>query len=74
MVYRSPDGGESWKLVKKGAVVLSLTLTVPSPASAFAGTLNEGLLKTTDGGKQWEAIKEGLPDLFPGDGTGRRSR
>jgi len=64
-IYRTIDGGESWQLVKqtafftlngdKGGVNFAF---IPEPESQtiYAGTHNQGLLRSTDNGDSWESL------------------
>ena len=58
-VFYSTDGGISWvQLGLAGKVVLSLAFD--SENNLFAGTLKDGLFKTTDMGQTWTQYQEGL--------------
>ncbi len=58
-VFYSDNGGGSWtQLGLAGEVVLSLVFN--SEANLFAGTLNDGLYKTSDMGTHWKQIQNGL--------------
>lgn len=56
-IYRSTDGGQSWKLVRHDPAHAVLTLAFdPFKAGVvLAGTRGSGVLKSTDGGSTWTA-------------------
>ena len=65
-VYRSTDGGASWKLIspagsKEIHEVESLAVDPKDPDIVYAGTWHLPW-KTKDGGKNWENIKQGVID------------
>jgi photosystem II stability/assembly factor-like uncharacterized protein len=58
-VFHSADGGQNWtQLGLTGKVVLSLAFD--SQNNLYAGTLNDGLFKTTDMGQTWNQYQNGL--------------
>ncbi|HEV2845812.1 MAG TPA: hypothetical protein VG477_13250 [Thermoanaerobaculia bacterium] len=64
-VWRSGDGGETWRLASRGLgtdssnVVRALATSHPS-GTAFAATFS-GLYKTTNAGASWMRLGHGLP-------------
>ena len=65
-VFRSSDGGASWKLISPPGSreiheVESLAIDPADPNIVYAGTWHLPW-KTTDGGKSWHNIKKGLID------------
>jgi MYXO-CTERM domain-containing protein len=62
-VFRSDDGGKSWKKLDIGAnTPVDTILAHPVGTDlVYAGT-DDGVLVTTDGGKTWIAFDEGLPN------------
>ena len=55
-VYRSDDGGKSWKQRTEGLTnrdVHALVASRQHPGVVYAGTLNGGLFRSEDGGKTW---------------------
>lgn len=69
-IFRTTDGGNSWKLVKKtfyfkrdsgdnGGKYFAFATTASDKEKTrtiYAGTYNEGLLKSTDGGDTWSSV------------------
>jgi len=56
-VYRSLDGGATWKQCSAGLKNLDVHSLVVVPSNSrivLAGTLNGGLYRSTDGGNHWE--------------------
>jgi photosystem II stability/assembly factor-like uncharacterized protein len=62
-VYKSTDGGESWKALSSIAFVRVLAVDPTSASTIYAGTW-EGVLKSTNGGESWRFA--GLPDRSVG--------
>ncbi|HEX6900814.1 MAG TPA: hypothetical protein VF789_13900 [Thermoanaerobaculia bacterium] len=62
-VWRSDDGGSSWQLAGQGLASSVNVLTVPRTPSgtAFAGTIRNGVYKTTNAGLLWTPVRNGLP-------------
>jgi len=68
-VYKSIDGGISWKPSHYGlgqATILSLIVDPINPYSLYAGTNQGGIYKTQDGGDHWHAIHEGIDNPSAG--------
>lgn len=76
-IYKTEDGGESWRCVWEGDSLARFILFDPSnPDIMYASTgifdreaYNEvgvGVLKSTDGGETWRQINNGLNNLFVG--------
>ncbi|MGA9348639.1 MAG: hypothetical protein WBW48_07525 [Anaerolineae bacterium] len=58
-VYRSTDGGQSWRLASRGLRDLQVQGgAFAADGTAFARTTRHGLFKSTDGGSRWAAIEE----------------
>lgn len=58
-MYYSDNGGQSWiQIGLAGKVVLSLAFD--SERSLYAGTLTDGLFKTTDLGQNWTQYQNGI--------------
>ncbi len=71
-IYKSIDGGISWKPAHHGlerAAIISLIIDSTNSHTLYAGTSWGGTYKTQDGGDHWRAINEGV-----GDPSGGRSR
>ena len=74
-VFKSSDGGQAWVATNAGLrdseilddvpgyVVLSLTIDPSDSATVYAGTLGNGVFKSTDAGASWAAVNSGLPPL-----------
>jgi photosystem II stability/assembly factor-like uncharacterized protein len=56
-VFRSIDSGNTWTQIIRGLTVsvTALVLHPRSPAALYAGTLQDGVLRSTDGGDRWTA-------------------
>lgn len=62
-VYKSTDGGHSWRLACLGLSDLLVQEVAVSPsyaddATVFARSYRQGLFRSTDGGAHWEALGE----------------
>jgi photosystem II stability/assembly factor-like uncharacterized protein len=58
-LFSSDDGGQNWTQIGlAGKAVLALAFD--SEGSLFAGTLKDGLFKTTNMGKDWRQYQKGL--------------
>ena len=64
-VFRSDDGGASWRAVNRGLISLDVrALTVgPGGESLFAGISGGGVFRSDDGGASWRAANQGLTSL-----------
>ena len=63
-IYKSTDGGQSWRESNVGWTndgVFSLVTHPDNPGTVYAGTYN-GVNRSTDGGAHWEMWDEGWPD------------
>lgn len=74
-VFRSDDGGETWKQLAGGLPALSatsLTLDPTDPEVVYAGIghifgdVSNGVYKSLDGGASWSRLSVGLPDATVG--------
>ncbi len=76
-LYRSDDGGTSWRLLEnpmKGSVVWSMGIDPVDPSVMFAGTgtpSTPGIFRSTDGGKGWEKLRVEIADDCPNVGVPR---
>jgi photosystem II stability/assembly factor-like uncharacterized protein len=72
-IYKTEDGGDSWRAVWEGGNLARFTLYDPSnPDVVYASTgifdreanndEGVGVLKSTDGGETWFQINEGIPN------------
>jgi photosystem II stability/assembly factor-like uncharacterized protein len=81
-LYRSLDGGASWQCVLTGGHVMGLAVAPDGTQGSvvFAGTEQDGIVRSEDGGRTWASANPGLLDLtvlalavspaFGQDGTG----
>ena len=74
-VFKSDDGGVSWREASSGLPsfrVQTIAIDPTTPSTLYAGTLTPdgvdsvGIFKSTDGAASWIAINEGLIDPFTG--------
>ena len=64
-IYRSRDGGHSWKMVHRRNAFFRSVEFIDS-LTGFAGTLNASLFQTTDGGNNWSNITSRIPGPVAG--------
>ncbi len=66
-VFRSADGGSSWRAVSRNlpsSIYPRAFAVEPSPASRlYLGTFGRGILRSTDGGVTWSEANQGLSSL-----------
>jgi photosystem II stability/assembly factor-like uncharacterized protein len=63
-LFKSTDGGGSWRPLTNGLgakSLVSLAIAPADPQTVYAGT-GLGVFKTTNGGASWRAVNEGLFD------------
>jgi photosystem II stability/assembly factor-like uncharacterized protein len=74
-VFKSDDGGASWRAASSGLPsfrVQTIAVDPTTPSTLYAGTLTPdgvesvGIFKSTDGAASWTAINEGLIDPLTG--------
>ncbi len=58
--YRSRDGGNTWSLILGGSAILALAT---APGILFAGSEDDGLLRSSDDGRTWSSANPGVLDL-----------
>src|SRR5215831_15016220 len=63
-VYKSTDGGTSWKLTSPSLIPPSLQADPTTPGVVYAGTLGGALLKTTDAGETWTTTYSSTLPIF----------
>jgi photosystem II stability/assembly factor-like uncharacterized protein len=71
-VFKSTDGGESWREFKvsdTGAALNGLDIDPQHPTTLYATTWAAGIFKSTDGGISWHAINNGLTKRSPEFGS-----
>ncbi|MDP4232830.1 MAG: hypothetical protein Q8913_05665, partial [Bacteroidota bacterium] len=61
-VYRSTDGGLSWKQMNTGLTSDTITALGIVGSNLFAGTTREGIFLSTDSGASWNRMNSGLAD------------
>jgi photosystem II stability/assembly factor-like uncharacterized protein len=62
-VFKSIDGGATWRAVNEGLTnldVQALALDPEAPDTIYAGTYGGGVFKSKDGGNTWQVYNEGL--------------
>lgn len=62
-VYKTRDGGQSWKRLSEGLSrirVMNVVIDPRLPANIFAGTLADGVYKSPDGGRRWLPRNAGI--------------
>src|ERR671936_493345 len=65
-IYRSSDGGASWKQVARvaGHAILTLAFDIYQPALVLAGARSAGVLRSAEAGATW-AAQPGLEKSSP---------
>ncbi|MCK4449466.1 MAG: hypothetical protein KAX26_02620, partial [Anaerolineae bacterium] len=62
-IYRSTNGGRSWRLASRGlSDLLVQGVAFAADGTAFARTTRHGLFKSTDGGDHWTTLEEPQTD------------
>lgn len=70
-IFRSLDGGNTWRDINTGLISLSMGRSAPvlinpaDPSRLYVGT-QAGVFKSSDGGEHWEAVNSGLDNLSVG--------
>jgi Sortilin, neurotensin receptor 3, len=67
-LFRSDDGGATWKLVESpmgGVQIWSIALDPTDPEVMYAGTKPPAIYRSTDGGKRWEKLPAGIEEECP---------
>jgi len=63
-MYRSSDGGQSWKQVSAGlppeATISSILFHPTRPEEVFCGDIFTGVYRSSDGGQTWALMSNGL--------------
>lgn len=67
-VFRSEDGGDSWRPVNHGLEdttlnMFDLAVHPHNPDIVYVATLNEGIYASSDGGASWRSCSNGLKSL-----------
>jgi photosystem II stability/assembly factor-like uncharacterized protein len=64
-IYKTRDGGRTWKNLSKGmshSRVISMAIDPAYPATIYAGTKGDAVYKSYDGGQRWVSQRAGLDD------------
>jgi photosystem II stability/assembly factor-like uncharacterized protein len=64
-IYKTRDGGRTWKNLSKGmshSRVISMAIDPAYPATIYAGTKGDAVYKSYDGGQRWVSQRVGLDD------------
>jgi hypothetical protein len=69
MVFRSDDGGKSWKGCRNGLPALPMNAVALDPADANRAWVaaDRGVYETRDGGASWTSVSVGLPNAIAAD-------
>lgn len=61
-LFKSRDGGASWKKLSNGLpnTVMALAVAADNPQVLYAGTMSDGLLKSADGGVTFQRANKGI--------------
>ena len=63
-VFRSKDGGQSWRIIKRFNFELRhLAADSQNPRRLYAASLNQGLYRSDDGGENWTSISAGFANF-----------
>lgn len=65
-IFKSEDGGESWKWITKGTLRLNVTDLVISKQNSnvlYVASTDKGIYKSENGGVDWQEANEGLPEM-----------
>ena len=63
-IFRSKDGGQSWRIIKRfGFELRHLTADPFNPRRLYAATYNQGLYRSDDGGDNWVSANAGFENF-----------
>ncbi len=68
-VFRSSDGGQTWKSINSGLTKLTMGRSAPviidptNSQTLYVGSEGGGVFKSLDGGDHWFAVNSGINDL-----------
>ncbi|MCC6177032.1 MAG: hypothetical protein IT305_17115 [Chloroflexi bacterium] len=63
-VFRSTDGGQSWRHMLVGETLsIAVSPAYTADRTVFVGTAQDGVLRSEDGGETWGGANSGLLDL-----------
>lgn len=63
-VFKSTNGGSSWRAVAHFLNVSALAIDPLDPQTIYAGTDGSWVFKSTNGGQSWRAADSSLPGLY----------
>ena len=63
-IFRSKDGGQSWRIIKRfGFELRHLTVDPFNPRRLYAAAYNQGLYRSDDGGENWVSASVGFENF-----------
>ena len=62
-VFKSTDGGVTWKGIGPANAVSALAIDSSNPNTIYTGTYAGGVLKSTDAGASWSPFNDGLTNF-----------
>ena len=63
-IFRSKDGGNSWRIIKRfGFELRHLVADPQNPRRLYAAAYNQGLYRSDDGGDNWESVSKGFENF-----------
>ncbi len=62
-LYKSTDGGQSWRATPRSGAILTLAINPADPQMVYAGLSTGGVWRTTNGGDSWFSRNGSSPSL-----------